>query len=168
MLSKVFKGIGLVLLVVLCFYIGFTLVAPKRTANTLGFKPFVVLSNSMHPTFNRGDVVVIVKQNPRELVRGEVIAFENPKEKDVVHRIDEIYVQDDMYKFRTKADNNTQRDYWLIEESKVFGKLQFTIKYVGHIVLFLKSKWGIISVGFSCILYAIYLYLNKKYKWDEE
>lgn len=161
--KKIVKILQVVLLVLLCFYIGFTLSAPKRTAKILGFKPYAILSNSMKPVFERGDLIVIGKSKPEQLKVGDIIAFENNNGIEVVHRLVEINEDFSKYYFKTKADANDYRDYWTISGNQVYGKHLFTLKYLGHIFLFLRSKYGIVSI----IVSVICILIIKKYSKED-
>ena len=90
-------------------------------------------SNSMLPSFARGDAVLIEKIPKNQLdtlKEGDVLAhyFNN---SIIVHRIISIEFVNGVYKFHTKGDNNDEPDGWTISEKDVYGKQIYTVKYLG-------------------------------------
>ena len=72
---------------------------------------------SMNPTFKDNDLILWVEVNPAELKVGDIIIYEdptNPYHKLVAHRIIETRIEEEVYGFRTKGDNNPDPDhYWV-------------------------------------------------------
>ena len=95
------------------------------------YKPIAILSNSMNPTFNRGDVV-IYKSNA-SISPGDIIVFQNGSQI-IVHRlisINEYYV--------TKGDANNIIDYMKTKQEDIKGVYQFHIKYLGYPAIWLNE-----------------------------
>lgn len=106
----------------------------------------VVVSGSMRPSLNVGDLVVVKAVPPSELKVGDVIVFHNPlrKQELIVHRIVDIVIADDGKRyFNTKGDANflTDKDRWgvLVPEDLVEGKVVFVIPYIGLLRIALDS-----------------------------
>lgn len=94
---------------------------------------FAIGSNSMVPYFSKGDTVLIEKLSKDELDEvktGDVLAFYAGNVM-LVHRVTDIEVNDDNYLFSTKGDNNPEPDNFRTEDNDVYGKVKFTIKYLG-------------------------------------
>jgi signal peptidase len=70
-------------------------------------KPIMaVVSNSMEPTFHKGDLVIVKGVDPDEIKVGDIIVFENPwRGIPVVHRVIGIEEVDGRRYFITKGDN---------------------------------------------------------------
>ncbi|MEX1377176.1 MAG: signal peptidase I [Eubacteriales bacterium] len=125
--------------VVWIFVIGFCLVAAFFTAGLLNTFPTVLVSGSMSPTINRGDVVVIKKiDEDTEIFVGDVVIF-NAGEYDVVHRVVDIYYEDGTKKFVTKGDANENIDNLSIEHKNIGGVVVATIPYIGLPRLLIES-----------------------------
>ncbi len=92
-----------------------------------------VQSNSMVPTFHKGDILVLVGVSPEELKVGDIIVF-SPSERatPVVHRI--IKINDDGT-FQTKGDANNQQLPFekRIKPEQIHGKCVLIIPYLGWI-----------------------------------
>jgi signal peptidase len=92
-----------------------------------------VQSNSMVPTFHKGDLLVLVGVSPNQLQVGDIIVF-SPKEgaTPIVHRI--IKINEDGT-FQTKGDANTQQLPFekSIKPEQIHGKSVLIIPYLGWI-----------------------------------
>lgn len=88
------------------------------------YQPIAILSNSMNPTFKRGDVVIYkTKEN---IVPGDIIVFQY-QNQIIIHRvvsINEYYI--------TKGDANNSVDYIKVQKEDIKGVYQFHIKYLGY------------------------------------
>ncbi len=88
------------------------------------YQPIAILSNSMYPTFKRGDVIIYKKEE--NIVPGDIIVF-NYENQVIVHRvisINEYYI--------TKGDANNTIDYIKIKKEDIKGVYKFHIKYLGY------------------------------------
>ncbi len=88
------------------------------------YKSIAILSNSMNPTFNKGDVVIY--KDTKNIVPGDIIVFQYGSQI-IVHRlisINEYYV--------TKGDANNTVDYIKLKKEDIKGVYQFHIKYLGY------------------------------------
>ena len=88
------------------------------------YKSIAILSNSMNPTFNKGDVVIY--KNEENILPGDIIVFQYGNQI-IVHRlisINEYYV--------TKGDANNTVDYIKLKKEDIKGVYQFHIKYLGY------------------------------------
>ncbi len=88
------------------------------------YQPIAILSNSMNPTFSRGDIVIYKKEE--NILPGDIIVFKH-EDKLIVHRvisINEYYV--------TKGDANNTIDYIKVKKEDIKGVYQFSIKYLGY------------------------------------
>lgn len=88
------------------------------------YQPIAILSNSMNPIFNRGDVVIYKREE--NISPGDIIVFKY-ESQIIVHRlvsINEYYI--------TKGDANNTVDYIKIKKEDIKGVYQFHIKYLGY------------------------------------
>ena len=78
------------------------------------YRPITVLSNSMAPTFSRGDLLLVTPQPPERLRVGQVVTFRIPIGDHRVesHRIVEILAGGLTPVVRTKGDANDGADPW--------------------------------------------------------
>jgi len=92
-----------------------------------------VESNSMVPTFYRGDILLLMGMDTKDLKIGDIIVFSVPSHKiPVVHRI--IKINDDGT-FQTKGDANAGQLSFEknITVEQIHGKEIFIIPYLGWV-----------------------------------
>lgn len=126
------------------------------------FNAYVIISNSMVPTIQVEDAVIIKRTTPGDLKVGDIITFISTDPRyngtTVTHRIVGIYTASDgTLQFRTKGDNNNVEDSTLVRSDKVLGKVLFKIPKIGYIQWFLSQSYGwIIAVVIPCLGIVIY------------
>jgi len=93
--------------------------------------PLVVVSGSMQPIYNIGDVVLIRVDPNAEIGVGDVIAFKMENGPVVVHRVIEVLEQG----YRTKGDANPDPDPFIVDRRLVIGKVIGVIPKIGWITI---------------------------------
>ena len=110
----------------------------------------IVLSESMTPNINMGDVVVTSATEPVDIEVGDVITFEQPTKGNpnrcVTHRVVGIINDQGKLKFETKGDANEEADMNPVESDELIGKVLVTIPYIGYIPHYLKTPLGFLLV----------------------
>ncbi len=97
------------------------------------YEPITILSNSMSPYFNRGDIVIFKKVKDSELAKMQknTIIVYNTEGKNIVHRIVDKTQKNDNVLYKTKGDSNNIADIKLVQTNQIKGKYVFHIKYIG-------------------------------------
>lgn len=97
------------------------------------YEPIAILSNSMLPTYSRGDVVVYEKLSDTDLqkLKNNSIIVYKIGNQYVAHRIIEVVKDNGVVSYRTQGDNNNAPDGRLVEISQIKGVYIFSIKYIG-------------------------------------
>lgn len=114
----------IVLVVLVCFISG-----------TFKYQPIAVLSNSMLPTFARGDAVIMKKIDKKDLkkLKKGTILYYSKEGRLIVHRIVSVkHTDDGKVEATTKGDNNNANDPWVITEDDMIGTVSFMIPYIGY------------------------------------
>lgn len=98
------------------------------------YEPIAIISNSMHPVFNRGDVVVLRKVDKNELKKIDkyTIIVYSIDSQQIVHRVIDKKFENGKLVFQTMGDANNAPDSRLVNEEQVIGVYQFSIKYIGY------------------------------------
>jgi len=138
-----------VLYVVVGIIIAFSIIFVSGQALSTQIPIVAVESNSMVPTFQKGDILIIQGVSKDELKIGDVVVFSVPGQPiPVVHRI--IKINSDTT-FQTKGDaNNGQLPFEKsVEYEQIYGKQVFTIPYLGWV------KIGLIEYVLPNILWVI-------------
>jgi signal peptidase len=87
-----------------------------------------VFSESMVPTFEKGDMVVV--QGGTTVVAGDVVVYDSPIYKyPIIHRV--INITD--AGVTTKGDNNASPDPWVTPKEKIHGKAILRVPYLGWV-----------------------------------
>ncbi len=97
------------------------------------YGPIDILSNSMSPTFNRGDVIVFYKPNEnylKNIPKYSIIVYKF-KNQNITHRVIERVNKNGEILYRTKGDKNNVSDRELVKINQIMGIYKFHIKYVG-------------------------------------
>ena len=104
-LRTVLHAAGAVLLVGVVLLFGVTAVPQVVGAD----HSYVVLSPSMRPMLEPGDVTIVDDVDPATIAAGDVITFELGDESSrTTHRVVEVVEQDGERFFRTKGDANEE------------------------------------------------------------
>lgn len=161
MTKKIFKYIILNVLIIL-FIINLILSFEENT-HILGIYMFNIVSESMEPTLEKNDVVIVQKCEISQLQKGDIITFLQD-ERTVSHRIIGITQENGNIKFQTKGDNNEIPDPDLIESGQVYGKVLFRIKKIGKAVSYIQSIRGFINIAIFIVIVFILVSLRDKQK----
>ncbi len=140
-----------------------------------GFRYYNVITPSMSPTYNQGDMIFVKLCDASEIDVGDVITY-NPSDNSetyLTHRVVkkiENYENTGVTCFQTKGDANKDPDEFLLSEAKIIGKVTFGIPMLGSIVAFIKLRWYLIVP--IIIMIAVFFLLLKRYfllgKEDED
>lgn len=109
-----------------------------------GYKPLVVLTGSMKPTYKVGSVIYYHKVAEDKLKVGDAITYEVEDDTLVTHRIFSI----ENGQYETKGDANDSPDPYRIEYKNIKGKVaKISIPVVGKaFVFFLRHHTVIIGI----------------------
>ncbi|MFB6104376.1 MAG: signal peptidase I [Halobacteriaceae archaeon] len=108
---------------------------------------YVVLSDSMSPEIQAGDIVVVDDVEPETLERGDIITFRRERQDGpdrITHRIVEVQQTADGLRFWTKGDANDKRDPQPVEPQNVIGSVWFRIPAVGFLFVFAETDLGLV------------------------
>jgi len=104
----------------------------------------VVLSDSMNPTFESGDVILVEDVDPETIEEGNVITYADSSGERTTHRVVEVVEEDGERYFQTKGDANEDPDATLVPAGAVEARHAHTLPYIGHVVLFAGTRLGIV------------------------
>ncbi|SFJ80597.1 signal peptidase I [Cellulomonas sp. KH9] len=131
----------------------------------LGGAALTVLTGSMVPTYQPGDVVVVrgVEDAAAEVEVGDVVTFQ-PVSDDpalVTHRVVGKSLTSDGTAFVTRGDANTADDDPLLPE-QIKGIAVYHVPFVGHVSLWLGGHRGtlVVAVAGALITYSVLMLLR--------
>ena len=128
----------------------------------LGYKAYIITTDSMTPSINAGDVIIVKKVQEEKLQVGDVITFQK-QDKVITHRITNIEEQDGKKVYTTKGDNNNLEDNETIEYANIEGKNVLTIPKLGYIIHTLENQ-----IVFLLIVLILLILLFLKIEKDEK
>ncbi len=152
----------------------------RTDRNLLGYRAFIVLSDSMKKTdFASGDLVIVKEVNASTLKAGDIIAFTSQNTSNygetVTHKIRRLTTEaDGSTGFVTYGTTTDTDDEIVVTAPYILGKYQFHIPKMGTFFKFLKTTPGyivcilmpflilILIEGIRCIS------LFKKYKAEQQ
>ena len=103
------------------------------------FHPTTVISGSMRPVMDVGDVVIVAKAPGDVINQGDIIQFRKPEQVTMMHRVVEIEETEAGKFFITKGDANDKPDSDPVIPENVVGKVVFTIRNIGWVVITVKG-----------------------------
>ena len=101
--KKIIVTIIYILLIPILIYnltlIAQSIVNPEKTPNFFGIKAYVIISGSMQPKLDIGDIVIVKNTKLEELQEGDIISFRKGQSV-VTHRISEIIKENGEQKYK--------------------------------------------------------------------
>ncbi len=159
--ANIIVNVVLILAIVLGIFCSFTAFVSKRGSGVpsfFGVRPFAIQTDSMAPTFFKGDLVIdLAVKDPDELKIGDIITFWTILEGERVlnsHRITNIEDMGTYLYFTTKGDNNTIEDAIGVHQAEIVGKYLTKIPKMGTVIDFLQTGTGF----FLVILIPVFLF----------
>ena len=113
-----------------------------------GTFPMIILTDSMAPEFESGDLIVCHKEEAENIKEGDIICFYDPAGNGtttVTHRVTKVTTDDNgSLAWETKGDANNTEDAQLVPAEKLVGIYQTRLKGVGTIAMFMQTTQGLI------------------------
>ena len=180
-MHKILTIVGTVLCIILIpiLVINCILIVKSYTSEEVpsvaGTLPLIVLTDSMYPLIESGDLIICHTAEPEEIQVDDVIAFFDPAGNGssiVTHRVIEISEQNGQTAWKTKGDNNNTEDRLLVPADKLVAVYEGTrLAGFGNVALFMQTTPGLIVcvvcpilllVGYDMIRRRMYEKSNKQ------
>jgi signal peptidase len=122
---------------------------------------FIVLSGSMEPSFEAGDMIIVESVDPESVSEGDVITFRREdSDTPVTHRVIDVDQSDGAATFKTKGDANEEADNGRVQAEQVVGRVMFSVPEVGHVISAAATTTGrllffVLPLGLLAILEII-------------
>ena len=129
---------GSIIYLVLGFVVAFLLNTALGIALNTDTPVVAVFSESMEPTYYKGDMIVVYGEKNVEV--GDIIVFDVPdRTYPIIHRVYSITDQGIM----TKGDHNRSVDPWITQQSSLHGKAILKVPLLGWVKIIFTSITGI-------------------------
>lgn len=168
-LKRIARGISnllfyvlLAIIVLLVVYVGVVTVYKKQDRlDEIPLNFYTILTTSMVPEIQAGDIVITLKNNSGVYKEKDVITFISEgnmtKGVTITHRIIKREVINDINYYYTKGDANNTADTSPVSSNNVVGKVILKIPKAGYLQQFMVSKFGwLVVVVFPCLAIIIY------------
>lgn len=161
-ISNIVFYVLLAIIVLLIVYVIIVNVYKKQ--DRLGDIPinfYTILTTSMVPKIQAGDIVITYKDKNDLYDEGDVITFVSEgnmtKGITITHRIIKKEILNGNYYYYTKGDANNTADTSPVSSSNVIGEVVLKIPKAGYIQQFMVSKFGwLVVVVLPCLAIIIY------------
>lgn len=127
--------------------------------SVFNIRMFTVVSESMTPVYNIGDVLIAKEVDPSKVKEGDVISYSgeysNFSGKVITHRVVGIEKKDDgKYYFRAKGDANIVEDP-IISEDQLYGVVIFKSRILSLVYKIIGTQVGFFMFIIIPILFII-------------
>ena len=111
-----------------------------------GWRPYIVMSDSMQGVFDVGDIVVSREVDPLEIGPGDVVTFHSADpgsfDEVVTHKVREVVVHEGSLAFVTYGTTTGDNDPTPVTLDRIAGEYVFRIPKAGYAFEFFKSPAG--------------------------
>ncbi|WP_419158548.1 signal peptidase I [Rossellomorea sp. BNER] len=133
---------AIILFIMMIIFSIFVSLNNNKPLTFFGIMPLTVLSNSMAPVFEAGDVIITREVEAGDLKKGDIIPFYNEEKNLITHRITSIVKEGGERHFYTQGDNNNTMDEDVTTASEIIGKELFHIPNLGFLSHYTKGPMG--------------------------
>lgn len=165
--KKVFNIVGNIIFTIILLFIILALFSAIHTRikgeepSIFGHKLYYVASGSMTPTIPVGSLVIIKETDANGIKNSDVITFKGSSNTVVTHRV--VEVSKDKQSFTTRGDANNTNDPLPVVSGNLIGKVVIHIPFIGYLLQFLKTKYGLVVI-IAVITFMLILNLLPKEK----
>ncbi|MCC7364954.1 MAG: signal peptidase I [Dehalococcoidia bacterium] len=138
-----------------------------------GVRFYEIQSESMQPTFSRGDVIAVKSKNPRDISVGDVLLYKHPPlAEPIAHRVVAIESAPDVHSiyknqqgeiidekwnyaerfFFTQGDGNNVRDQYKTSQNDVIGVQRFVVPWPFGLIATSFSRQTLFFLGGAAVL----------------
>lgn len=140
----------------------------REDASIFGYKPYIVLSDSMQDTFKVGDIAVSKTVDVSTLEPGDIITFSSIDPANygetVTHKIREITTYEGEPAFVTYGTTTGVDDTYPVPFANVTGEYQFRLPGMGYFFEFLRTPAGYVTLILIPFLLLILLQAIKFFR----
>lgn len=148
-MKKILHNVAFVLYIIVGMY------ALVFVSLLFGYKPLVIMNNSMDPEYKKGSVIYYKKYDNETINVGDIVTYNNDKEL-----VSERVIGKDYNTYIVKGDNRSNKTS--INEDQIIGiNSNISIQLIGYLIVLI-NKNLIISIGLFIIIIVGDFLLNNK------
>lgn len=165
--------IFVILSITIAAYIAVSHFYPEQIAIFLGYRGYVILTDSMEPTIPTYSVVLVkMLKDGEEPEKNAIISFRaNRLGDDIIltHYFRENELDENGIKlYRTEAEGIDHYDDYETYREDLIGTYVAHVPYIGKFIAFLKSPFALIELGIIGLITVIYNILWMKFDKEEK
>ena len=146
---SIFCFVLLIFGVILTYYVDLYLNVKSGHYKNPLFNGYIIVSQSMVPTININDAIVVKRENKDDYTIGDIISFYsteyNPSGMIITHRIINKKNNGHLQSlYTTKGDNNSVADKKSVITDNIYGKVMFIIPKLGFIKNYISKPINVI------------------------
>lgn len=166
--SKTFKRVLHIVLVIFIYnaiLLFFSSMNKMQDFSFLGFKAFIITTNSMEPSIKHGDAILTKKPKEKDLEEGDIITF-NRDDEAITHRILRIDKEEDTTLYVTKGDNNNIEDKRKVSFNEVEGKKIITLPKFGYLIEAAENQLVILIITLVVLIFLLARIQSEERKYN--
>ena len=123
-----------------------------------GMRSFTVLSGSMEPALDTGDMVVDNQISPRDARPGDVVTFKDPQgqKRMITHRLRSVSIEGNTARMTTKGDANDSAETWTVPADGKIGRVAYRLPKLGYALSITHGRNGkLLFVVLPALLFGV-------------
>lgn len=135
-----------------------------------GMKSFTVLSGSMEPAFDTGDMVVDRQIPPADARPGDVVTFRDPgtQSRLITHRLRSVSISGGTARMVTKGDANNATESWTVPVNGKIGRVAYRLPKLGYALALTHGRNSkLLLIVLPALLFGV-LELRRIWRREEE
>ena len=150
-----------------CILLIKSVINKDEVPDVAGILPMIVLTDSMYPQIEKGDLIICKTVEADAVEVGDVISFYDPAGNGttvVTHTVIEIIEEGSALSFRTKGINNNTEDCKPVPAENIIAEyIGIRIPGAGNVAVFMQSSTGLlVCVLLPVILLVGYDFIRRK------
>lgn len=141
----------IVVIIVLLFALLNFFSGPEKKG-LFGYKGFIVLSDSMKPSFEAGDYIIDKMVDLKTIQVGDVVSYYDESDQIVTHRVVEITPEG----YVLQGDGNEVTDTTFVTTENYIGQQAYSVSKLGTIMLKLSHPLALVGISLLFLLMLIY------------
>jgi len=145
-------------------------VKPDEVPSMGGMFPLIVLTDSMYPDIQSGDLIICRTEDPETIQEGDVISFFDPAGNGtsiVTHSVAEVTEVNGQTAWITRGIANNTNDVMPVPADNLVGVYQMRIPGLGNVVMFMQTTAGLIVCVVCPIILLIAWDIFRRKKYDK-
>ena len=136
----------------------------------IGWRPYTVLTGSMRPGIQPGDVVMDRPIAVPDMHVGDVVTFSDPSRhgKLVTHRVRSIAHGTGLTTVETRGDANNTSEHWTVQTKDRVGRVVFVMPKIGKVATLVRNPVGIVILVVIPVLGLGFLALRAIWRGDDD